>query len=229
MKSPRPQMAQAGPFHLTTPLQAGPVPGRPGDGQRTLLEGRGCSQQCADRRDQGPWPLGPDITGVGPQRAVPEGRRARPRPAQRQSSEEPPLALGAEGSGSEALKGAVWPPTLSSLCAAPPSGSRPHAPQDPADSLPHLAHCQPHPNPHLPAPSGRVSPDLSSSILSPTIFCVSVGCWPSRKLILPTPHPDSLYLWLLWETEGLPLGKTLKQKIKKHKYLFGKTKQLQRK
>lgn len=57
-ESPRPQMSQAGPFHLTTPLQAGPVPGRLGDGQRTLLEGRGSSQQSSDRRDQGPWPPG---------------------------------------------------------------------------------------------------------------------------------------------------------------------------
>lgn len=39
-----------------------------------------------------------------------------PQPSQ-QSSEEPPLGLRAESSGREALKGAVWPPTLSSsLC-----------------------------------------------------------------------------------------------------------------
>lgn len=175
-----------------------------GSGRSSRAGAPPSSAQTGGTKDLGLWE--PDVTGVGPQRAAPEGRRAPPRPAQQQSSEEPPLALGAEGSGSEALKGAVWPPTLSSLCAAPPSGSRPHAPQDPADSLPHLAHCQPHLNPQLPAPSGRVSPDLSSSVLSPSIFCVSVGCWPSRKLILPSPHPDSLYLWLLWETEGLPLG-----------------------
>ena len=70
-----------------------------------------------------------------------------------------------------------WPPLCrplhgsSPLCAAPPSGSRPPAPQDPASSLPHLTHCQPHPNHTFPCSllQGRchVSPDSPGAVLSP--------------------------------------------------------------
>lgn len=75
-------MAQAGPFHLTKPLQVGPVPGCPGDGQRTLLEG---SARTGGTKVLGLWDLmsqawvhsGLPPRGGGPGPARPSSRARR--------------------------------------------------------------------------------------------------------------------------------------------------------
>ena len=189
IRSPMAQMSKAGHLHLMKFLQAGPVPGCLGDGQRKLLEGQGWGPRSA-------WTGGPkSLTSrsLTSQEWVQSGlplRGGGSRPVQ-PAELRAPVGWGAEGSGSEALKGAVWPPTLSSsLCTAPPSRSRPRTPQDPASSLPHLAHCPPHLDPHLPflPPAGNALalPSLASE-LSPTVLCASAGHCPSCKLI-PSPR-----------------------------------------